>query len=685
MGIRGGHLTATPIASANWATGIAYAVNDLVVNSSDIYICLTAHTSGTFVTDLAANRWQKVNKVLSGINYILNPTPTTDTNGWNTYKDADQALPENGTGGTSSLTWTRTTSSPLRGTASFLLTKSGSISERGEGVSTDFTIARSDRAKVLQIEFDYEVLTGIYATGDIACWIYDTVNNTLIQPSGYLLEAVGTGTVAKARLTFQSASNSENYRLLLHTASSTTQNFSIEFDSFIVSPQVVPMGAPVTDWVAYTPTVTAISGTLTNFTVAGFWRRNGDTADYKIRLIFNTSVVGTWSNPLFSLPSGQVVDNTKIPGGNIETFQSQTLGTATDAGTQTFALSARPYTSTTVIAQQFFVTGSVINLNSLSQASPFTWTTNDEIEFEIRQVPIVGWSSSTVVSSSADTRVVAFHADKISGAQSSSGAYQDVTSWSTATVDTHGGFNATTGVYTIKVPGRYAVSASVGFTASSGGNIRAIDVRHNSTPIIQDDALPSAVSVSQCGNTVIINAVTNDTIKLTVFQNTGGSLNYTTAQGVTTFSVNLIQGPSQIAASEVIAARYTTATAGSYGTSGAILDYTTRVFDTHSAVTTGASWRFTAPAQGIYVVSSGLSPGGTNGLYAEVYKNAVAYARICQVRSGSGAPEINGSTSVQLNAGEYINVVIFSETATTTLATSGALNYIDVHRLGGIG
>jgi hypothetical protein len=40
-----------------WVTLTAYAVNDLVTESSNVYLCLVAHTSGTFATDLSAAKW----------------------------------------------------------------------------------------------------------------------------------------------------------------------------------------------------------------------------------------------------------------------------------------------------------------------------------------------------------------------------------------------------------------------------------------------------------------------------------------------------------------------------------------------------------------------------------------------------------------------------------------------------
>lgn len=50
-------LVGTPDA---WATTTAYAVGALVTESTKKYYCTTAHTSGTFATDLAAGKWYEV-------------------------------------------------------------------------------------------------------------------------------------------------------------------------------------------------------------------------------------------------------------------------------------------------------------------------------------------------------------------------------------------------------------------------------------------------------------------------------------------------------------------------------------------------------------------------------------------------------------------------------------------------
>lgn len=43
---------------ANWATSTAYTVGQCRLQNGVLYYCATAHTSGTFATDLAANRWK---------------------------------------------------------------------------------------------------------------------------------------------------------------------------------------------------------------------------------------------------------------------------------------------------------------------------------------------------------------------------------------------------------------------------------------------------------------------------------------------------------------------------------------------------------------------------------------------------------------------------------------------------
>lgn len=51
-------LASVPEWRSSWLTGTSYVKNDLVKQAGSSYICLVAHTSGTFSTDLTAQKWE---------------------------------------------------------------------------------------------------------------------------------------------------------------------------------------------------------------------------------------------------------------------------------------------------------------------------------------------------------------------------------------------------------------------------------------------------------------------------------------------------------------------------------------------------------------------------------------------------------------------------------------------------
>lgn len=66
-----------------WVTATAYSVGDVVENSNSSYICIVAHTSGTFATDLAAVKWQVVASAASLPTQTGNSGKVLTTNGSN--------------------------------------------------------------------------------------------------------------------------------------------------------------------------------------------------------------------------------------------------------------------------------------------------------------------------------------------------------------------------------------------------------------------------------------------------------------------------------------------------------------------------------------------------------------------------------------------------------------------------
>lgn len=244
-----------------------------------------------------------------GINYIGNPNAESDTNGWATYADASQSTPVDGTGGTADITFTRSTSSPLRGSASFLLTKVAG-DQRGEGVAYAFTIDSADVSKSLQISFDYDSTDANYDANDIGIYIYDVTNSVLITPAAVNLP--------KAKTQFQTtfvASTSTSYRLIFHVATTETAAYSVKFDSVKVGPQLLTQGIADSDWQSYTLTVGASTTAPTLGTVVvnqARWARKGQ--NMLIMYTLSQSSAGTAGSGTyrFPLPSGYTIDSSVV-------------------------------------------------------------------------------------------------------------------------------------------------------------------------------------------------------------------------------------------------------------------------------------------------------------------------------------------------------------------------------------
>ncbi len=140
-------------------------------------------------------------------------------------------------------------------------------------------------------------------------------------------------------------------------------------------------------------------------------------------------------------------------------------------------------------------------------------------------------------------------------------------------------------------------------------------------------------------------------------------------------------------------ARYTsnsgaTISAGSFG----VVDFEDVSYDTHSAVTTGASWKFTAPVSGYYAVSCSIIVSTTQTAIGEIvqfylYKNGSAYAELYFLRmqyaeAVARSFGLAGSTSIYLSKGDYIDVRVKEGlTGTGSLASNNEFNHISIERI----
>ena len=595
--------------------------------------------------------WSELGSGIGGINYVTNTDAEAGTTGWSTYADAAGAQPVDGTGGSPSVTWTRSTTTPLRGTADFNFAKDAA-NRQGQGVATDITINLADQAKVLTVSFDYEILSGTYATGDLTVYLIQDPAGTpvVIQPAGYQVQSATAGTKMRQIATFQTAATGQSYRICFHVASTSASAYTLAIDNVICGPQVVQYGAPVTDWTAYTPT----GSWVTNTTYAGYWRRVGDSIEVRARV--STSGAPTAASLTVSIPSGLSIDTTKAIN-TTATLGSLGIATINDSGLSTYTGVVQYQSTTSVSVLVNNAAGTYTVEADVTATVPFSFGASDKVDIFF-SVPILGWGSTVQMSNDTDTRVVAARA---SGDPASATSGNPII-FPTTAFDTHGAYNSTTGRYTVSVPGYYKIHGAI--VPGTGGAVGLF-------------AYVNAVSVARAGNTdsntagvftALVQVNAGDLIDIrpnaTLDAGSGSVINF-----------ERLSGPSAIAASESVVAKYNLA-AQVTSSSTAPINYATKVYDSHGAVTTGASWKFTAPISGKYRLDL-VGASSTSLVGIDLYVNG---SNLVTIGHQINDRLTSSGTSVSLVAGDYIDARYNS--SQTTLSTSLTSQAIMVARIG---
>ena len=213
--------------------------------------------------------------------------------------------PVDGTGGSvTGVTFTRNTSTPLVGLASFDLGKDAA-NRQGEGVSTDFVINSIDKNKTLQIEFIYQGSSGMVlgASADVRVFIYD-IDNAALIPVTPLTTLSGPVNTPKEFVGLFNTTTSSNYRLILHISTTSTTAWDLLLDSVVVTDELSPVTATqVPSLVLLTQ---PISGSVTDHMVV-MWQDGASQwvpatiagaalpvfGDDKTQLGFATNIVGS--------------------------------------------------------------------------------------------------------------------------------------------------------------------------------------------------------------------------------------------------------------------------------------------------------------------------------------------------------------------------------------------------------
>jgi hypothetical protein len=594
-------------------------------------------------------------KELDGIsnlrNYIDNALAARNTLGWVTYADAAGAAPVDGVGGSPNITFTRSTSAPLAGLASFVITKDAA-NRQGQGASFPFIIANCDRGKILTIKGEYAIDSGTYSGGtqttdsDITAYIIDETNGVVIQPVAFKLDGAVIGQNYSLRASFQSASNSNNYRLAFHVATTSALAYALKVDVISVSSQLTGIAPINTDEQAYTPTIVGL-GTVAN--VEFNWHRKGT------RIVVNgklTTGTPTAVEARIGLPPGIfTASSTVIPSiRNFGIFARKASTTDAFKGGLVIATAGTNYVNIT--------SNGVFNSTT---ANPFAAAlgsdsgTADTISFAF-EVPVAGWGDGRVVSMSVNANT---------GTLGTS--FADITTWDDNLRDSHGTFNTSTGVYTIPYAGKYKVHARVYGSTSGTTNWAGLQIMKNGVAVSEFYDTAGGASNAAPSVHAEIDCVAGDLIKVQGIAAASTAINTTAIRN--TFTVSRMQGPSQIGAAELIAAQATTSTTAVSSATPAT--FTVELKDTHTSFD---GTTFTAPARGTYSIKAATYSTSAHDI--QIFKNG---SLLYQGGHGTSVGVSTIAVDVDLAAGDTIQI---RDGTAVTLSSGATINYLMIRRVG---
>lgn len=594
-----------------------------------------------------------------GVNYIENSDFEQGVDGYSA------------SGVTFTIAQTKVAGEVLRGEASAKLSKTA-VDATGAEISVPFTVSRADLAKKLTISFEYDASDAAYADDDIQVYVKQDPNGTpsVIRINGEDLKG-GKGTHYAQ---FQTDASQTEYELVFKVNSTNASAYSVIIDDVKVGPTNLAFGTVVTDWEGYTPTFSGINaGTAPNQIYR--WRRVGDTMEVTGFVEAGGTGMNISDAVTVSIPSGYTIDTNKIKASLEQNLGSVSL---LDQLVRRYVGSVN-YSSLTSV--RF-----VVDTNFLAPNIPSTaWfdSPSDAISWSFK-VPIVGWSSNTVMSEDLGGREV-FMGVVQSGTQSLiTGDWTDITFWNTPYSDTTSAWSATNDYYVIPESGYYFLEYGLGFAVNAAGS-RAVALKVNSSG-------PTSVELAATspGDTGIVASKTTvryfnkgDTVGIMGYQSSGGNLNATLGN----FIVNKIPSPQTILESETVAARYTSSDGQEVSNNGEELIYLNLIKDTHSAYNESTG-RYIIPISGWYMVKASY-------LLVDVTKRTFSQIRkyhsngITLLESSSDFNSVSngesGGSNVELmyfNKGEQVAIFVYQDDGVNRLLTnSETFNQFSIARI----
>lgn len=612
----------------------------------------------------------------SSKSWIKNSHFEKNVNSVSSYADAAGTSPVDGTGGSATITCTRTTSSPISGDGSLLITKDAA-NRQGQGCSIPFTIDRGDRATMQTIVLPYEVASGTFTAGtdstnsDLVMWVYDVTNSSLIPVQG--TGRFYSNTADYFYGYFQTNSNSTSYRLIFHQALTGTSAYTIKVDNIKIFKSKFSSGTTITDWVSYTPGTTQGFGSVSSVNLQS--RRVGDTLQVR----------GRWTNGTVNTSEARLSLGYSGVSGNV------TIDASKITSTQPVGSYLRNLADTSVVTYYVLAQTGGLNYVNFSRqtsgATPITLATGAEIadsttgvsavQFE---VPITGWSSSTQQSDGYDGRLVAARYTNAAGTLIPTSI--GTAPWATKDYDTTGSFSSD--IFTASSSGIYEVSLSMSTQSQAwaANSYFYAGLAKNGTSVTQTIAQVNVNSAITTGvalaGTAQISLVAGDTLRIRYLcSDSGHNLTASSVDNWVTFKK--LQSPTTISATELtqfytytgsptgtLSGSYNTVT---YGTGGTY-------YDTHGAYSGGV---YTLRKSGCFDVKGSVQITHTTAAgFLDVgisFNGAAPFVADYKYVTGNGDTTQSVSGTMCGKSGDTFRIQSKTNLTTPAYSSGAAYNY----------
>jgi hypothetical protein len=280
------------------ATAHGFSQGDIIVFTSITSTTGISTNTVYYVRSVTANTFQ-VASTASGSALALT------TNGSGQFK---RGQPFSASGGSPSITISTTTTTPIEGKASGILTKDAAV-RIGEGWFTSFTVPANASGSFLNFSLAYHVSSGTYAANDAFLYIFDDTNDAIVHRQAL----THTSSTVKQYVSGGFLAGATSYKVVIHVASASSSSYALEIDSIrIWNPAASIMNVSQASFVgeSYIASTTNCQWTRSSTTVGAF----GTDADCPGPTIVK-SYIGSWQITDSDLPR-QTINN--LPPGEYE-------------------------------------------------------------------------------------------------------------------------------------------------------------------------------------------------------------------------------------------------------------------------------------------------------------------------------------------------------------------------------